>query len=231
LLAGTGLPGETISIRYRNSTIATTDVDHERNWQVTVPTAPIKRGEATFQILGSRSPETIAFETRFAPWWLEAPLRLQGKLGEGYACAPTVLGMAMDYHHQLNADLAAPATVEIVQALKEQGFVEGYGADARMLVDLSIAYGYSHSFFYRTWSQAHLRQMLDAGLPVIANVRIDLSTDGYGHSVIVIGLSPDGQRVMVNDPAQGMVEYPWKQFDASWASFGPPYRHGLVVAP
>jgi hypothetical protein len=131
----------------------------------------------------------------------------------------------------LDADLAAPATVEIVQALTERGFVEGYGADARMLVDLSIEYGYSHSFFYRTWSQAHLRRMLDAGLPVIANVRIDLSTDGYGHSMMVIGLSPDGQRVMVNDPARGMVEYPWEQFDASWASFGPPARHGLVVVP
>jgi hypothetical protein len=100
-----------------------------------------------------------------------------------------------------------------------------------MLVDLSIEYGYSHSFFYRSWSQAHLRRMLDTKLPVIANLRIDLSTDGYGHSVMVIGLSPDGQRVMVNDPAQGMVEYPWEQFDASWASFGPPGRHGLVVMP
>jgi hypothetical protein len=231
VLAGTGLPGETIAIRYRNSIIAQTTVDTNRQWQVRIPTAPLDRGAAAFQIAGSRSRETLAFETEFVPWWLEAPLRLQGKLGEGYACAPTVLGMAMDYHQQLNPDFAAPATVEIVHALKEQGFIEGYGADAQMLVDLSIAYGYSHSFFYREWTQAHVRRMLDAGLPVIANVRTDLSTDGYGHSVIVIGLSPDGTRVMVNDPVQGMVEYAWQVFDASWASFGPPYRHGLVVMP
>jgi len=131
----------------------------------------------------------------------------------------------------VGSQLAAPATVEIVEALKAQGFIEGYGADARMLVDLSIAYGYSHSFFYREWSQAHLRQMLDARLPVIVNVRIDLSTEGYGHSLMVIGLSPDGERVMVNDPARGLVEHSWEAFDASWASFGPPYRHGLVVVP
>jgi hypothetical protein len=73
--------------------------------------------------------------------------------------------------------------------------------------------------------------MLDAGHPVIANVRIGLSSDGYGHSVLVIGLSHDGQRVMVIDPAQGMIEVSWAQFDRSWASFGPPYRHGTVVMP
>lgn len=98
-----------------------------------------------------------------------------------------------------------------------------------------LGYGYSHSVFYKEWSQAHLRQMLDAGHPVIANVRVNLDTAGYrqayGHSVLVIGLSPDGKRVMFNDPAQGMVESSWAQFDRSWASFGPPYRHGAVVKP
>jgi hypothetical protein len=62
-------------------------------------------------------------------------------------------------------------------------------------------------------------------------VRVGLSTEGYGHSVLVIGLSPDGKRVMFNDPAQGMVETSWRQFDRSWASFGPPFRHGTVVIP
>jgi hypothetical protein len=156
---------------------------------------------------------------------------LQGTLGEGYACAPTVLGMAMDYYAQQDPAYLAPATIEIVEALKAQGFIDGYGADANMLVNLAIEYGYSHSFFYRSWSQAHLRKLLDEETPVIANVRVGMSTDGYGHSVLVLGMSPDGKRVMVGDPAQGIVEYSWDVFDRSWASFGPPDRHGLVVKP
>jgi hypothetical protein len=152
-------------------------------------------------------------------------------LGEGYACAPTVLGMAMDYYHHLDARYPAPATTELVRGLKAKGFISGYGADAQMLCDLAIAYGYSHSIFYERWTQAHLRQSLDAGHPAIANVRVGMSADGYGHSVLVIGLSPDGSRVMVNDPVHGMLEYSWVTFDRSWGSFGPPYRHGAVIKP
>jgi hypothetical protein len=62
-------------------------------------------------------------------------------------------------------------------------------------------------------------------------VRVNLGNTGYGHSVLVIGLSPDGRRVMFNDPAQGVIESSWAQFDRSWASFGPPGRHGMVVKP
>jgi hypothetical protein len=139
--------------------------------------------------------------------------------------------MAFDYYHALDASYPAPATTQIVAALERQGFVSGYGADAQMLANLAISYGYSHSAFYHTWTQAHLRRSLDDGVPVIANVRVNMSTEGYGHSVLVIGLSPDGERVMVNDPAHGMVAYAWATFDRSWGSFGPPFRHGTVVKP
>jgi len=230
-LSGTGRPGDTITVTYRRSLIAEGQVDQEGRWQIDIPTAPLARDKNTLYVSASTDDKPVSLTITFDPWWLDAPLRLQGNLGEGYACAPTVLGMAMDYYYHLDASYAAPATNEIVQALKVRGFVDGYGADAQMLVNLSIDYGYSHSYFYREWSQAHLRRVLDNGSPVIANVRVDMSTDDYGHSVLVIGLSPDGSRVMVNDPAQGMVEYTWDEFDLSWGSFGPPYRHGLVVKP
>jgi len=255
-LAGTGQPGDTISVLVNHSTIAQAVVDRQGHWQTTVPTEPLARGQNAFEVRTSqqtsfaRTPlaqtqsagdgensgqsfpyERVRFAVTFAPWWLDAPIRLQASLGEGYACAPTVLGMAMDYYHRLNDRYPAPATIELVEALERKGFISGYGADAQMICDVAIALGYSHSFFYQEWSQAHLRQALDTGHPVIANVRVDLGNTGYGHSVLVIGLSPDGRRVMFNDPAQGMVESSWAQFDRSWASFGPPNRHGTVVKP
>lgn len=244
-LSGTGRPGDQVSILYNHSIIAQAQIDQHGDWQAEISTAPLVRGNNVFVLTtsgpdvsvpesaaaGSEDDQHVSFSTTFAPWWLDAPLRLQASLGEGYACAPTVLGVAMDYYHQLDDAYPAPATVELVRALTSRGFVSGYGADAEMVYDLAITYGYSHSFFYQEWSQAHLRQMLDAGHPVIANVRVGLSTDGYGHSVLVIGLSHDGQRVMLIDPARGMVETLWAQFDRSWASFGPPYRHGTVVMP
>ena len=230
-LAGTGTPGDRVSILLRQSAIAQTEVDKAGSWHVDIPTFPLARGKNTLHVQTGSDIESHSMEIDFNPWWLEAPLRLQGALGEGFACAPTVLGMAMDYYNSQDPSYAAPATTVIVQSLKEEGFIDGYGADARMLVYLAIEHGYSHAFFYRSWSQAHLRKMLDTETPVIANTRIDMSTDGYGHSVLVIGISPDGKRVMVNDPAQGMVEYEWEVFDRSWASFGPPDRHGLVVKP
>jgi hypothetical protein len=239
-LTGTGQPQQTVSVLYNRSIIAQAQVDERGYWQATIPTAPLVRGDNTFilntsatstSVVSGSDNQLVFFKTTLKPWWLDAPLRLQASLGEGYACAPTVLGMAMDYYHQLDSSYPAPATTKLVQSLTQKGFVSGYGADAQMVCDLAIAYGYSHSFFYQEWSQAHLRQMLDAGHPVIANVRVGLSTDGYGHSVLVIGLSHDGQRVMFIDPAQGMVESSWARFDRSWASFGPPYRHGTVVKP
>jgi hypothetical protein len=230
-LSGTGRPGDTITVMHRRSVIATGQVDQEGHWQIDIPTTPLARGRNSFAVSAGADGRPVSFALAFAPWWLDAPARLQGNLGEGYACAPTVLAMAMDYYHYQDTRYAAPATTEIVQALKDQGFIDGYGADAQMLVNLAIKYGYSHSYFYREWSQAHLRRVLDQGAPVIANVRVHMSSSGYGHSVLVIGLSPDGSRVMVNDPTQGMVEYTWDAFDRSWGSFGPPYRHGLVVKP
>jgi hypothetical protein len=230
-LAGRGTSGDRVLVLYRQSVIAQTEVDTTGNWHADIPTFPLIRGENTLYIQSGSDGGARSLTIVFDPWWLEAPLRLQGALGEGFACAPTVLGMAMDYYYDQDPSYAAPATTDIVQSLKEEGFVDGYGADARMLVNLAIEHGYSHSFFYRSWSQAHLRKMLDTKTPVIANTRIDMSTDGYGHSVLVVGISPDGKRVMVNDPVQGMVEYEWEVFDRSWASFGPPDRHGLVVKP
>jgi hypothetical protein len=230
-LSGTGHPGDTITVTYRRSIIAEGQVDQEGRWQVDIPTTPLARGRSTFNVSASTDNRSVSFTLVFAPWWLDAPSRLQGDLGEGYACAPTVLAMALDYYHHQDNRYTAPETTKIVQALKDRGFVDGYGADAQMLVNLAIEYGYSHSYFFREWSQAHLRRVLDNGAPVIVNVRVNMSADGYGHSVLVIGLSPDGSRVMVNDPTQGMVEYTWDAFDRSWGSFGPPYRHGLVVKP
>jgi hypothetical protein len=244
-LSGTGHPGKIVSVLYNHSLIAQTEINQDGTWQANIPTAPLARGKNAFVVstIGTNIPtvntsdvssddsQLVFFDTTFSPWWLDAPLRLQASLGEGYACAPTVLGVAMDFYHRSNNNYPAPATVELVQALTKNGFISGYGADAQMVCNLAIAYGYSHSFFYQEWSQAHVRQMLDAGHPVIANVRVGLSTDGYGHSVLLIGLSHDGQRVMLIDPAQGMVEISWTQFDRSWASFGPPYRHGTVVMP
>ncbi len=234
-LSGRGPIGATAIVWHRRSKLGQAAIDAQGRWQITLPTTPLDRGENELWLgieqPGQRPQPVLLWTVRWEPWWLDAPVRLQADLGQGYACAPTTLGMAMDYYHRQDPLWPAPPTTELVAELRKKGFVDGYGADAQMVCDLAIAYGYSHSFFFRDWSQAHLRQMLDAGHPVIANVRINLSTNSYGHAVLVIGLSPDGQRVMFLDPLQGMREAAWSDFERSWASFGPPSCHGVVVRP
>jgi uncharacterized protein YvpB len=82
------------------------------------------------------------------------------------------------------------------------------------------------------WTSRRVRQKLVTGHPVLALVRVDLSTDQYGHFVVLRGSS--ATEVVFNDSypreeawdwspeerqafGEGRTES-WSQFDASWSS-------------
>lgn len=93
------------------------------------------------------------------------------------------------------------------------------------------------------WTRERVYQKLIAGHPVLALVRVDLSTNQFGHFVVIGGIVDDGETVIFND------SYPngrqrtwnmtteqrqslgaprtedWSRFDTSWASGVDTPRH------
>jgi len=86
------------------------------------------------------------------------------------------------------------------------------------------------------WTKQEVYNKLMAGHPVLALVRVNLSTDQFGHFVVIRGLVDNGERVIFNDSfpnnrqttrnasperrsrmGEGRQE-DWTDFDASWAS-------------
>jgi hypothetical protein len=86
------------------------------------------------------------------------------------------------------------------------------------------------------WTREKVHQKLLNGHPVLALVRVDLSTDEFGHFVVIRGLVDEGATVVLNDSfprnnrhtwnmsseerraiGEGR-EVDWKKFDRSWAS-------------
>ena len=84
------------------------------------------------------------------------------------------------------------------------------------------------------WTRERVYQKLLSGHPVLALIRVDLSTDQFGHFVVIRGLVNQGQTVVFNDSyptergwnwtseerraAGESRREDWRRFDASWAS-------------
>jgi len=146
------------------------------------------------------------------------PAIAQGNFLGGYGCAPTALAMVMGYFHNLNSAYGAATPQELVGP---GDFIVGQGVPYNNMTDSMNALGY-HSLSGTTGiSMATLSSKLNQG-PVIATVGIapvagQLVPGSIQHSIVVVGVSTDGSRVLVNDPWVGrQLSLTTAQFLSLW---------------
>jgi predicted double-glycine peptidase len=228
VLKGTGNPGDLLSIYRDGQLVGEVTVKDNGTWNLSIASSRLSIGENSFSI--GRDGGT-AITITYAPFKLAVPVRLQDKLGTDYACSPTSMGMVFDYYHAQDASRPTQDTQTIIDHMKGKGwFTEGKGIPADDAAEVARQLGYENSYFFTNWTLDNLRQEINAGHPVITTIREGVGTSGYAHSVVVTGISPDGQTVFINDPMQGSREISWEQFSKSWGSFDVP-NHGYVVVP
>lgn len=229
VLGGTGKPGDTLRIYRDGQLVGEVTVKDDGTWNLSIASSQLSIGQNSFSI-GRESNNSIA--VTYLPSRLAVPVRQQGKLGEGYACSPTSMGMVLDYYHAQDASNATQDTQAIIDQMKDKGwFTDGKGISADNAAKAAQELGYENSYFFTKWSLDNLRAEINAGHPVVATVRVGLDTTGNPHSVAVTGISPDGSMVAINDPMQGTREISWEQFSKSWGSFQNVPNHGYVVVP
>jgi hypothetical protein len=240
-LGGRAEAGNTILVSHLNSLIAESDVDPRGKWEVDIPTSSFTRGNNKLEVnyKGCNYDPTV-FDVDFTPWWLDVPLRSQGELVDGLACAFAALGMIMDYYNRISDWYPTYTTQKLIDYSKKLGFVPGMGINAQGILNLAVECGYSRSYTYDGWTQANLRVHIEGHnqrypTPVLTIVRGGITTKGSPHAVLAIGISPDGERIMIADPVGKISEYRWGNFYDSWSSFDPNckecYCHGVIVRP
>ena len=168
------------------------------------------------------SPPSVTTPTE--SWWWEVParsqqgLRLPSGVPSAYGCAPTATSMILDYWHARDPGNETMSAQDLLTANVQDGEFHA-GMSPSDIHDEVEGLGYV--------LESHVGSNLDglkeavARGPVIAVVKLGMQASGVNHSVVVTGISPDGQ-VRVNDPWDGQVHtYPWEDFRRSWgAGFG-----------
>ncbi len=229
IFGGTGNPGDKLSIYRDGQLVGEVTVKDDGTWNLSIAVSRLSIGENNFSI-GPDDSNTITIT--YSPSRLAVPVRLQDRQGRDYACSPTSMGMVFEYYHAQDASNPTLDTQAIIDYMKGKGwFTDGKGIPADDAAEAARQLGYEHSHFFTNWTLDNLRQEIDAGHPVITTVREGLGTTGYPHSVVVTGISSDGQTVFINDPMQGPREISWEQFSKSWGSFQDVPNHGYVVVP
>lgn len=229
VLGGTGKPGDTLGIYRSGQLVGQVTVKDDGSWSLSIASSQLSVGQNSFSI--GREGGT-AITVTYAPSRLAVRVRLQEELGGGKACSPTSMGMAFDYYHGQDASNPTQDTQAIIDYMKgKEWFADGKGIRADNAAKAAQELGYENSYFFTNWTLDNLRAEINAGHPVIATVTVGIGTTGDAHSVVVTGVSSDGQTVFINDPMQGTREISWVQFSKSWGSFQDVPNHGYVVVP
>lgn len=176
---------------------------------------------------------------------LDVPKRYQGKLGDGWGCAPACLGMAMDFFHSQDDQNPTYGTQQIIDHMNESGLFRykkdpqtaqrGQGTTASELAQAARDLGYENSQDFSGWTKDDLQKAIASGHVVIAGIRMPVAGEGIsgkgdGHAVVVTGISEDGSSVFVNDPKLGPKKYSWDQFRTFWNNLEPSGQ-GCEVIP
>ncbi len=164
-------------------------------------------------------------------------LKADGK-DTDYGCVPTSASMITDYWHnrdETNQTLSAQDLVNMNIDQKDFSANRGMAID-KLENDLEPL-GYEVETITGTADNAadqltKLKSAVNEG-PVIANVHLGLTTNGYSHAVVVNTMTDE--KVTYNDPWTGTTEtVTMAEFDKSWgASFGSKYpvRNYVTIKP
>jgi hypothetical protein len=170
-------------------------------------------------------------------WWAEVPpynqhdLKYKGAETD-YGCVPTSASMILDYWHSKSPTNQTLSAQQLLDTNADQGEFVSTGMSASALKDELEKAGYV-SDDHTNSTKEELQNALKEG-PVIATVKLNMATSGSNHSVVVSGMSDDGQ-VRVVDPWNGSARtYAWEEFSRSWsANFGKdaPRNNFVTIRP
>lgn len=207
----------------------------EPSSSVEVVEAPSESVEVVLQPESTSSEEATKLET--SDWWHDTPLTSQHDLtyqhaNTEYGCVPASVNMITEYWHQQDPTYKTLSAQDLLDANAEQGVFGAGGMSITDIQDELQPLGYQ----VRDYVDADLETLKEevAKGPVVALVKLNMTTDGAPHSVVVTGLASDN-RVRVNDPWTGKVKtYAWETFSRSWGSDfddADTYNHLTIIRP
>lgn len=139
--------------------------------------------------------------------WLDVPFVPQEKNG----CGAAVISMLLRYWH--NQSDSSPANIQ--RALYSR---KAHGIFASDLQRYFQEHGFRAFAFAGRWDD--LRQHLEKGRPLIVALKPARMEDEL-HYVVVVGLEPEQNIVLVNDPAQRkLLKQERSTFEKQWSEVG-----------
>jgi predicted double-glycine peptidase len=138
--------------------------------------------------------------------WLDVPYVHQ----ETNGCGSAVLSMVMQYWAAHGAPLSA-TDVDMDRIQRELYSPKARGIFASDLVAYLEAHGFRTFTFKAGW--ADLEEHLSKGRPLIVCLKEPSSL----HYVVVAGIEPDNDIVLINDPARRkLMKFHRKDFESTW---------------
>ncbi len=140
--------------------------------------------------------------------WLDVPFVKQPRDG----CGAAVIAMVMQYWSQQRGR-AADAAAEVDAIQRALYSPDAHGIYASALERYFREHGFRAFAFAATWQD--LQQHLQKGRPLI--VALQPAPRAPLHYVVVVGLDPSQQLVLVNDPAERkLLKRDRSQFQKEW---------------
>ncbi|MDE3189051.1 MAG: C39 family peptidase [Acidobacteriota bacterium] len=154
----------------------------------------------------------IAFAGNIAGVWLDVPFVKQEREG----CGAASIAMVMQYWQQHQGQPMTPdaQALHILRALHSD---DAHGILASDMVRYFQQNGYRTFTFSAEW--ADLGRQLEKGRPLIAALKPDAGSSL--HYVVVAGVDPGHQLVLLNDPAQRkLLKEDKSTFEREWKATG-----------
>jgi ABC-type bacteriocin/lantibiotic exporter with double-glycine peptidase domain len=152
------------------------------------------------------------FAADLSGMWLDVPFVKQEKDG----CGAASIAMVMQYWQQKQGLPASPnaESVHILRALHSDAAHGIYASDMERYFQEN---GFRAFAFSADW--VDLDQQLGKGRPLIAALKPGSSW--LLHYVVVVGLDPEHQLVLLNDPAQRkLLQEDHSRFEQEWKAAG-----------
>ncbi len=163
-------------------------------------------------------PICIARTFSDADLWIDVPYVRAENPYCGHACA----SMLLQYWKEKGYPAGA---TELTQIIRELPCDRIRGVQASLLSSFFQSRGFQIFVFKGNLKDLHSHLL--KGRPLIAG--LGKSRKGVNHFVVVAGMEPGGQYVVLNDPGgRKMIKYPWKDFEREWARTG---HWTLLVLP